>query len=81
MRQQLADEIALKQLEIEQLQKHLEAKNEGTAALENQIEDLNQRLSQNEIDAQQQILQQNVIISELSDRLKGIDQSYSQQLS
>lgn len=35
MRQQLADEIALKQLEIEQLQKHLEAKNEGTAALEN----------------------------------------------
>lgn len=34
MRIQSEDEVALKLLEIEQLQKHLEAKNQGMAALE-----------------------------------------------
>jgi hypothetical protein len=41
MRTQMEDEVALKVLEIEQLQKHLEAKNQGMAALETQIQDLN----------------------------------------
>ena len=77
VRQQRADEMALKELEVAQLREECDKKEGAIATLEAEIQQLSGKLVDQERHFEKQLNERDVMISDLSAQLRVIDDSYS----